>query len=381
MHRALAISGGRDVMGHRLDLTASEGALVEDAPSNIVFDATGLTVAPGYIDLQVNGAFGNDFTTDPESIWRAAARLPETGVTGFLPTLITAPGGTVQAAQAALGRRPDGFVGADPLGLHVEGPMLSHTKRGAHPPQYLVARASAHDWSPANGITLVTLAPELPGALDAIGTLTDRGVVVSLGHSDASSVVAAEGADAGATFGTHLFNAMSLPTSREPGLAGFLLTDDRMHFGMINDDVHLDRRIVQLIWKAAGDRMILVTDAIAATGIGDGTYRLGSLEITVNGMIASRADGGLGGSVLTMDRAVRNLIEITGCTLEEAVAAATERPASLMHLSSRGALKTDNRADVVLLDREAKVAATIASGRVAYVSDPDRLSGDAYDPS
>ncbi len=365
--------------GHRLNLVVSEGMLVRDAPSGAMFDATGLTVAPGYIDLQVNGAFGNDFTTDPKSMWRAAARLPETGVTGFLPTLITAPDGTVEAAQAALGRRPDGFVGAEPFGLHIEGPMLSYAKRGAHPPQYLVTHASAHDWSPANGISLVTLAPELPGALDVIRTLTDRGVVVSLGHSDASSIVAAEGANAGATFGTHLFNAMSLPTSREPGLAGFLLTDDRMRFGVINDDVHLDRRIVQLIWKAAGDRVILVTDSIAAMGIGDGTYRLGSLEITVNGMVASRVDGGLGGSVLTMDRAVRNLVEIAGCTLAEAVAAATERPASLMNLSNRGTLKTGNRADVVLLDREANVVATIASGRVAYLSDPDRLSGEFHD--
>ena len=379
MHRTLAISGGCDATGHRLDLTVREGILVEDAPSGATFDATGLTVAPGYIDLQVNGAFGNDFTTDPDSIWRAAVRLPETGVTGFLPTLITAPDGTVQAAQAALGRRPEGFVGAEPFGLHVEGPMLSHSKRGAHPPQYLAARASAHDWSPANGVSLVTLAPELPGALDAIRTLTDRGVVVSLGHSDASSVVAAEGADAGARFGTHVFNAMSLPTSREPGLAGFLLTDDRMRFGMINDDVHLDRRIVHLIWRAAGDRMILVTDAIAAMGIGDGIYRLGSLEISVNGMVASRADGGLGGSVLTMDRAVRNLMELTGCTLEEAVVAATARPASLMHLTDRGALKTGNRGDVVLLDRKGNVVATIASGRVAYVSNPDRLDGELDD--
>lgn len=381
MHRTLAISGGHDVTGHRVDLVASEGVLVEEAPPSTVFDATGLTVAPGYIDLQVNGAYGNDFTTDPESIWRAAARLPETGVTGFLPTLITAPDGTVQAAQAAMTHRPDGFVGAEPFGLHVEGPMLSHAKRGAHPPQYLTTDTSARDWSHKNGIALVTLAPELPGALDVIRTLTDRGVVASLGHSDASAVVAAEGADAGARFGTHLFNAMSLPTSREPGLAGFLLTDDRMRFGMINDDVHLDRRIVQLIWKAAGDRVILVTDSIAAMGIGDGTYRLGSLEITVNGMVASRADGGLGGSVLTMDRAVRNLVEITGCTLEDAVAAATARPASLMHLSDRGSLEIGSRADVVILDQEANVVATMASGQIAYISAPERLSGEIHDPA
>lgn len=381
MRDTLAISGGLDTAGHRLDLIAREGLLVEDAAPSATIDATGLTVAPGFIDLQVNGAFGNDFTTDPESIWNAATRLPETGVTGFLPTLITAPDGTVHAAQKALGHRPVEFVGAEPFGLHIEGPMLSYAKRGAHPPEYLADHASAHDWAPVNGVALVTLAPELPGAPNAIRTLVDRGVVVSLGHSNASSAVAERGADAGATLGTHLFNAMSLLTSREPGLAGFLLTDPRMHFGVINDDVHLDRRIVELIWAAAGNRMILVTDAIAAMGVGDGTYQLGSLEITVDGMVASRSDGGLGGSVLTMDRAVRNLIEITGCTLRDAVGAATARPASLMRLGDRGNLTIGSRADVVLLDRDVNVIATIASGRIAHLSTPERLDGDVHEPS
>lgn len=379
MPRNVAISGGRDVTGSRLDLIAREGLLVEDGPTDATLDATGLIVVPGFVDLQINGAFGSDFTANPESIWDAAARLPETGVTGFLPTIISSPDGTVRAAQAALKCRPVEFVGAEPLGLHLEGPMLSHAQRGAHPPQYLADEASAHDWDPATGIALVTIAPELPGALDVIATLTDRGVIVSLGHSAASAAVAEAGADAGASFGTHLFNAMSLPSSREPGLAGLLLTDRRMHFGVINDDVHLNRRIVELIWAAAGDRMILVTDANAAAGMGDGVYRLGSIEVTVDGMVASRADGGLAGSVLTMDLAIRNLIEITGCTLEEAVTAATLRPATLMHLNGRGTLAIASRADIVLLDAESRVAATIVGGRIAYMSTPHRLRRETHD--
>ena len=381
MHESLAIVGGRDPAGRRLDLTIREGLLADEGMTDATFDATELTIAPGFIDLQVNGAFGCDFTTDPESMWDAAARLPETGVTGFLPTLITAPDGTAREAQIALGHRPDGFVGAEPIGLHVEGPMLSFAMRGAHPPQYLVDRASAHDWSPESGIALVTLAPELPGAPEAIRTLTERGVVVSLGHSNASCLEAQAGADAGATFGTHLFNAMSLMSSREPGLAGFLLTDPKMRFGVINDGVHLHRRIVELIWADAGDRMILVTDAIAAMGVGDGTYRLGSLEITVSGMAAIRADGGLGGSVLTMDRAVRNLLAITGCTLDQAIAAATAQPASLMGLSDRGTLRIGDRADLVLLDRDANVAATMVFGRVVHIVEPDRLRGESHVPA
>jgi N-acetylglucosamine-6-phosphate deacetylase len=370
----LSILGGRSASGARLDLSAQNGLLVDNGHSDTTLDATGLTVVPGFIDVQVNGAFGHDFTIDPESIWIAAARLPETGVTAFLPTLITSPDGMIQAAQGAMHRRPEGFVGAEPLGLHLEGPMISFEMRGAHPAQYLVGEASAHDWSPASGVALVTLAPELPGALDAIRTLTERGVIVSLGHSNATSAEAEAGADAGATCGTHLFNAMSLPTRSEPGLAGLLLTDRRLSFSLINDGVHLHRRLVQLMWAAASNRMILITDAIAAMGIGDGTYRLGSLEVTVDEMVTSRADGGLAGSVLRMDQAIRNLVEATGCTIEAAVATATAHPAALMRLHDRGSLKTGHRADAVLLDQGANVVATIVAGHVAYLASPDRLT-------
>lgn len=253
--------------------------------------------------------------------------------------------------------------------------MISFEKRGAHPEQYLAGQASDHGWSPANGVALVTLAPELPGALEAIRTLTRRGVIVSLGHSNATAAEAEAGAQAGATFGTHLFNAMSLPTRSEPGLAGFLLTDRRLSFGVINDGVHLHRRLVQLMWAAANDRVVLITDAIAAMGIGDGTYRLGSLDVTVDGMVASRADGGLAGSVLRIDQAIRNLVDITGCTLEAAVAAATTHPAALMRLNDRGSLQTGRRADVVLLDQGARVVATVVAGHIAYLASPDRLTG------
>jgi N-acetylglucosamine-6-phosphate deacetylase len=374
----LTIAGGHDSTARRLDLTIRDGLLAEEQPADATFDATGLTIAPGFIDVQVNGAFGFDFTTDPESMWEAATRLPETGVTGFLPTVITAPEGTIQTAQEAMRHRPEGFAGAVPIGLHIEGPMISLAKRGAHPPEYLADHASAHDWSPENGVALVTVAPELPGAIEAIRSLVGRGVVVSLGHSDASCSQAQAGANAGATFGTHLFNAMSLMSSREPGLAGFLLTDPRMRFGLINDGVHLHRRLVELIWAAAGDRMVLITDAIAATGVGDGVYKLGSLEITVDGMTATRADGGLGGSVLTMDTAVRNLLTITGCTLGRAIDAATAQPAALMGLSDRGNLHQGNRADLVLLDRDVNVIATLVEGRIVYNTQPERLRRDPH---
>lgn len=259
--------------------------------------------------------------------------------------------------------------------------MISYEKRGAHPHQYLAGNVPAHEWDPESGVAMVTLAPELPGAIETIRTLVDSGVVVSLGHSNATADEAEAGADAGATFGTHVFNAMSLPTRSEPGLAGFLLTDRRLFFGLINDGVHVHRRLVRLVWAAAGDRTILITDSMAAMGIGDGRYQLGSLDVTVHGMVASRADGGLAGSVLTMDQAIRNLVEFTECTLEAAVATVTTHPAALMRLNDRGSLQTGHRADVVLLDPDATVVATVVAGKIVFLERPERLTGGPHDPA
>jgi N-acetylglucosamine-6-phosphate deacetylase len=189
-------------------------------------DATGLTLVPGFIDLQLNGAFGHDFTADPETIWPAAAGLPRYGITAFLPTIITSPLEQVAAGlRVVTGGRPEDFRGATPLGLHAEGPFLNLRKKGAHNQEYLrppTAEAVA-DWSPGSGMRLVTMAPELPGALDVIKTLTARGVVVSTGHSMATYDEAVAGFDAGARYGTHLFNAMPSLGHRDPGLPGALL--------------------------------------------------------------------------------------------------------------------------------------------------------------
>lgn len=371
----LRIVGGRDAGGQSLTLGLADGLITRDDDHGNPLDASGLTVAPGFIDLQVNGGYGHDFTVAPETIWEVAARLPETGVTTFLPTIITAAPGAVDAARAAILDRPSGFIGAEPLGLHIEGPMISRARHGTHPEEHLVERASARDWARSGGVAMVTLAPELPGATEATATLVSRGVVVSLGHSDATAEQATLVADAGATSGTHIFNAMSSITSRRPGLAGFLLTDHRMHFGMINDKTHLDPRVVEMIWALAPDRVVLVTDAIAATGIGDGTYRLGSVVVTVDGNTTRNERGGLAGSVLTLDRAVRNLIEITGCTFAQAIGAASANPADALGLSDRGNLDPGRKADLVLLDETLEVVGTIVDGRVAFLREPGRFEG------
>ena len=188
-----------------------------------VIDATGLILAPGFIDLQINGAFGDDFTADPATIWRVAELLPRYGVTSFLPTIITSPPEKIAAGQKVVTEgRPDGFRGALPLGLHIEGPFLNPHKKGAHNPKYLRLPdvAAVKDWSPETGVSLVTLAPELPGALEVIVALSDRGVLVSEGHSMATYDQAEAGFDAGARYGTHLFNAMPALGHRDPGLPG-----------------------------------------------------------------------------------------------------------------------------------------------------------------
>jgi N-acetylglucosamine-6-phosphate deacetylase len=337
-----------------------------------VVEADGLLLAPGFIDLQLNGAFGHDFTAEPTSIWAVAARLPQYGVTAFLPTLITSPPAAIAAAQAVLrAGPPPGFGGALPLGLHLEGPFLNPEKRGAHNPAHLRPPdlESITDWSPQNGVRLVTLAPELPGALDVIRALCERGVVVGAGHSLADYAAARAGLEAGLTYGTHLFNAMPPVQHRAPGLVEALLTDPRATVGLIADGVHLHPALVKLIWQSAGpERVNVVTDAMAGLGKPPGRYPLGEFEVTVSDHHARLSDGRLAGSILSLDRAVRNLIAFTGCSVADALRTVSETPARVLGLSDRGRLAPGCRADLVLLTDDLRVAATFVGGVCVYAA-------------
>lgn len=333
-------------------------------------DASGLLVAPGLIDLQVNGAFGHDVTADPRAMWSVGSLLPQTGVTAFLPTVVSSPPSAVRRAIDILAAGPPpGYGGAVPLGLHLEGPMLAPARRGAHDEGHLVAPSLdvVEGWSLEAGIRLVTLAPELPGAGDVIEALVARGIVVSAGHSDATTERAVEAFDRAVSMVTHLFNAMSGPHHRAPGLAGAALGDPRPVAGLIADGVHVHPAMVRIAWACRGPGGIaLVTDATAAMGAAGATFPLGGSTILRDGDVVRTEGGDLAGSVLPLDRAARNLVAFTGCSPAEALGASSATPAAVLGEARRGRIERGARADLVLLTPALEVVATVVGGRVAF---------------
>ncbi|WP_299027101.1 N-acetylglucosamine-6-phosphate deacetylase [uncultured Thermanaerothrix sp.] len=347
----------------------------------LVLDAHGLIVTPGWLELQINGGFGHDFTEAPTTIWEVARQLPRYGVTAFLPTIVTSPLTQVEAAlEAWRSGRPGDFHGAEPLGWHVEGPFLNPGRKGAHNPVHLQlpSQAAVEGWRPDQGVRLVTLAPELPGAEAVIRYLVSAGVRVSAGHSLATYEQALHAFDLGVTYGTHLFNAMPPLEHRAPGLAGALLTRSDVTVGLIADGIHVHPAMIALAWRAKGPQHLnLVTDAIAALGMPPGEYRLGDLDIRVDATSVRLPDGTLAGSLLSLDTAVRNLMAFTGCTLPEALCTVTITPASVLGLSDRGRLAPGYRADLVFLSPEHDVVMTLIGGQPAFGAEilEERLHG------
>lgn len=334
-------------------------------------DARGLMLIPGLIDLQINGAFGLDFTADPEAVYTVAQQLPRFGVTSFLPTIITSPLERIARAQAVLqAGAPAGFRGAQPLGLHIEGPFLNPERKGAHHPEYL--RSPRLDdyagFSPETGVRLVTLAPELPGALEIISKLAHRGVVVSAGHSMATLAQARESFRRGVRYVTHLFNAMSPLLQFEPGLPGAVLTQPGLRFGLIADGIHVHPALVELIWKLSGPgRMTLVSDAMAALGMPPGQYKLGDYEVTVDATSARLSNGVLAGSILKHTDALRNLITYSGCSLSDALTCLTSTPADLLGVGGViGQIAPGYQADLALVTPDLQVERCWVQGELVY---------------
>lgn len=375
---ALVVRGGVDPSGVAVEVSVVDGIVSPSiAPDATVLDAAGLVVAPGLVDLQVNGAGGVDVTADPARLSVVGEELVRHGVTAFLPTVITsapeARAGALDALATAEG------TGAVPLGVHLEGPMIAPSRRGAHPEEWLrtPSLALVDGWSREAGVVMVTIAPELPGAVEVIAALVARGVVVSVGHTAATPAHVAAAVGAGATCATHLFNAMPPISGRDPGPAGAVLGRPDVVAGLIVDGIHLSDEVVRMAWRALGPaRFWSVSDTTAALGLGDGPVRLGDQDAVVADGAVRLADGTLAGSASSLADCVRTLWATTGCSLAEALATATSTPARLIGDDSRGSLRVGGRGDLVLLDvdhdrRHLEVVATVVGGTVAL----DRREG------
>jgi N-acetylglucosamine-6-phosphate deacetylase len=334
----------------------------------------GATLVPSYIDIHVHGCAGHDvMEATPESFGTIGAYLASRGVGAYFPTTVTSPRDETLRSLAGLAagikqRQHDAPDGATPLGIHLEGPFLSHEKRGVHTEALLEPPSLPlfdRFWQASEGqIRLMTIAPELPGAEELIAHAAKLGVRCSMGHSDAKVCEAEAGFRAGARSATHTFNAMRALDHREPGIAAFVLDKSALFAEIICDGIHVDPIMVRLYFKAKGeDRIILVTDGMSATGMPDGTYMLGDMEVEVHdGRCTSH--GTLAGSVLTLDRGVHNFMQFTGASLNTAVAAATRNPARLMGIDdSWGALHVGRTANISVLSPASEVIQTFLAGR------------------
>ena len=343
--------------------------VVPDPPAGGPVAADGPLIAPGFVDVHVHGGGGHDAMGDVAALDGMSRHLLRHGVTSFLPTAVSAPIDDLVAfaerVRTWLPRPPRD--GADPLGFNLEGPFLAQPRRGAHDPAHLripadIPRAVLEPL--VQGLRLITVAPELPGALELIAWLRERGVATSIGHSAATVVEAANGFRAGGTSTTHLFNAMTGVDHRAPGVAVAALLDDSAYVELIADGIHVDRALWPLVARLKpADRMLLVSDAIALAGMGDGRGQVGGLSIEVqDGRVTLAGTSTLAGSVLTLDVAVRNLVA-SGTTVPYAVAAASRNPLAMLGIEDRGRIAAGQRADLVELDGELRVRRVMLAGR------------------
>jgi N-acetylglucosamine-6-phosphate deacetylase len=331
-------------------------------------------LVPAYVNIHVHGSAGHDVMEGTaEALQIVGVSLASHGVGAYYPTTVTSTADETLRALDMIatvidhGAQPGSAV---PLGIHLEGPFLSAAKRGVHPAALLVAPSlSLFDrfWQAARGhIRILTIAPELPSALELIAHASGLGVVCSLGHSNAVLAEADAGFHAGARSATHTFNAMRPLDHRDPGIAAYVLDNDALFAELICDGIHVDPVMVRLFFKSKGsEQSILVTDGMSATGMPEGRYRLGELEVDVaNGRCTSAGSPGvLAGSVLTMDKAVRNFAEFTGASLAASAQLAAHNPARLMRLEQWGNLEVGREANIAVLSAEGRILQSFRAGR------------------
>jgi N-acetylglucosamine-6-phosphate deacetylase len=346
-----------------------------EAPGDArVLDFPGATLAPAFFDVHIHGAKGHDvMEASVEAIAAMGGFLASRGTGSFLATTVTAPLDATLRALAGLAKfvaQPAVAGQARPIGIHLEGPFLSHSKRGVQPEEHLLAPDIAtfdRLFEAAEGhVRLMTLAPELPGAAELAAHATARGVRISLGHSNATAAETRAAIAAGAVSATHTFNAMRPLDHREPGILGMVLTSEGLYAELICDGIHTAPEMAKLWWKAKGpERAILVTDAMSAAGMPDGEYQLGGFAVQVaKGRAMAR--GVLAGSVLTLDRALANFVEFTGAPLEEALRLLTVNPAAMTGLGDQaGSVGVGKAANLVVVDRGGKLVGSVVNGKAA----------------
>ena len=334
-----------------------------------VIDAKGLYVGPGFIDMHIHGLSGADAAdATPEALLTMSGALPRYGVTAFLPTILSGPWPhikraleTIRVAKAT--RAPGAVI----LGSHLEGPFLSPARAGAHPSSALRPPDFSLLREYIDVLRVVTLAPELPGGADFLEAAREfTELILAIGHSNADFSQAEEAIRLGIRHAVHIFNAMPPLHHREPGLVGAILTN-QLSAELIADNIHVHPGLYKVLLRSLGaDRLVLVSDAMRGAGLGDGIYKLGGQQVTVDNGAARLDCGQLAGSVLTLNQAVRNFHRSTGVTLPQAIALASRNPAQLLGLSGKGSIQKGMDADIVIFDEDMTIAATFVGGRVVY---------------
>lgn len=333
-----------------------------------VIDAKGLYVAPGMIDVHTHGRNGSDtmYATFKDLNNISVSEL-KTGVTSFLPTTMTMPAEDIKKAIAACYDNKDKVEGAKILGMHLEGPFFSVKYKGAQPEECMIAPTVENYLSFAGEhpdfVKKISLAPEIEGAVDLIKYLRDQNVVVSMGHTDATYEEAVKAIEAGATSGTHTYNAMTPLKHREPGVVGAVMLHDEVYAELILDGIHVSFPAAKILSKMKGaDKLILITDSLEAAMLPDGTYELGNQKVYVKDGQARLKSGNLAGSTANLNQCVRNAYKHLDLPLYEAIGYATKNPADHLGLKDYGRIKVGCVADMILIDDEIDIKRVILNG-------------------
>ncbi|MCJ7503159.1 MAG: N-acetylglucosamine-6-phosphate deacetylase [Acidobacteriia bacterium] len=369
------------IAGHRIAKVGPREQVKIPAGTTVI-DNQDRLIVPGFIDMHIHGAAGHDLMeATTEAVSAVASYLARHGTTAYLATTVTASldrtlhaarglGEIIRASQSSHGAS-DKIAGAQPLGIHLEGPFLNAKKRGAHPVSQLrkpsVEIAERILDAADDTARIFTLAPELEGALTVLEYVRSRGLRVGIGHSNATFEEAERAIAAGATHAVHVYNAMRPFMHRDSGIIGAVLTDNRVTAELICDGVHVEIPAIQLLVKAKGiERVILVSDSSSGAGMPDGNYRLGNFTVHVAGGVCRTVEGNLAGSTITLDAALRNLASFTGLSYQQCLPCATLNPARILGLEEqKGVIAAGADADLAILDRNHYVTQTYVRGRPA----------------